>query len=89
MTLHFKAHIWNRRTKPLGLQIEPRGEFFRVEPNNRAELIVSGPDDRNRGHEAILEIEHEDYVLTVYEWPGGSISVHGAESSPWPSEPWR
>ncbi|NMO17487.1 hypothetical protein HPC49_05545 [Pyxidicoccus fallax] len=85
-TLRFTARIRNGGSAPLGLQVEPWGEYYRIEPGAFADIQAEGPGlDAGEGS-GLLKIEHAPELVTVYAWSGAMFTVVGAEPAPWPEK---
>jgi hypothetical protein len=61
--------VRNGRTAPMTLCLEPWGEIYTVGPGAAVEVVAHGPEgDR-------LEVEHGADQVTIYGWPGSTVSL--------------
>ena len=59
----------NRSPHPLALILEPWGDTTTLNPNSSVRIKFQGPDNGS------LEIEHSESVVTIFGWPGSTVSI--------------
>lgn len=87
--MKIRTSFRNTGDKEIGLQVEPWGEYYRIAPGQKVEIVIVGPSpddpDSNPTDAGLLEIDHDPECITVYAWSGAEVEVTGAEMAPWPT----
>lgn len=62
-------HVWNSRSIPLHLLLEPRGEVYTVAPESGVDIVGEGPT------EGRFEVSVQDDSVAVYGWTGSTVEI--------------
>jgi hypothetical protein len=64
-----KTPVRNRRKSAVMLRIEPWGEAYELPPGATVQVLARGPEGDT------IDIEWRSDAVTVYGWPGSTVSV--------------
>jgi hypothetical protein len=62
-------HVWNSKSTPLSLVLEPWGEQFTVAPESGVDVVGEGPADGR------FEVSVQDDGIAVYGWTGSTVEI--------------